>query len=157
MTARHTIRTRLFSDHDELQGLLGQLRNAAETANEPTLVRVWGELESKLLTHLDAEEAYLLPPFEEAHPEEAQKIRDEHARIRKLVADLGVRAELHTLRLHTVEELVGELRQHANEEDRWFYQWADESTDEPTRDRLFEYLAHEAEERLAAWRRKHAS
>lgn len=157
MTRQQSIRSRLFSEHDELQGLLQQLRNAAEKADEPTLVRVWGDFESKLLAHLDAEESYLLPAFEQAHPEEAQKIRDEHARIRKLVAELGVRAELHCLRLQTVEALVDELRQHANEEDRWFYQWADETADEPTRARLFEHLAQGAEERLAAWRRKHAS
>lgn len=153
MTHGNEIRDRLFSEHDRLQGLLQQLLDAAEGADEPTLVDVWGDFESTLLTHLEAEEHYLFPRFEEEHPEETARLRATHERIRKLVSELGVRAELHTLRLETVRALCDELRSHAQQEDRLLYRWADETTDRETRGRLFEHLEQEAKKRLARWRK----
>ena len=155
MTHGNEIRDRLFSEHARLQGLLQQLLDAAEGANDPTLVDVWGDFESTLLTHLEAEEQYLFPRFEEEHPDETAQLRATHQRIRELVSELGVRADLHTLRLETVRALCDELRAHAQEEDRFFYRWADETTDPETRERLFGHLEREAKKRLSRWRKDH--
>jgi hemerythrin superfamily protein len=145
------LRKRLSEDHARLRQLFDDLVNAAEGADAPTLDRVWGDFESGLLAHMDAEEKYLLGPFEQTHPEETRQILDEHARIRALVADLGVRTELHTLRKGVVDALVRELEQHSAREDRLLYRWAEQATDEETQRSLLDHLDQETERRRQRW------
>ena len=86
----------------------------------------WSEFESCLTWHMDAEEHYLLPLAEAAHAEQVSAIRDEHAAIRKLVAELGVLVDLHALGEQSTAELVRLLHEHAALEEATLYGWADQ-------------------------------
>jgi hemerythrin-like domain-containing protein len=130
----------LAHDHARLERLFVELSNAVEGADQPTLAGVWTDFEHGLLTHLEAEERYLLPLVEPAHPEEAGTLRREHARIRALILDLGVRTDLHILRQEAAAELLDLLRRHAEWEDRTLYPWAEAIIDDASRRSLIELL-----------------
>ncbi len=129
-------RQRLHDEHVRLNRLFDELVDTVETADEPTIVRMWTEFERGLLTHFDAEERDILPGLEARHGEEVRAIRSEHDRIREMVAELGVRADLHTLRKGRVDELVAALHDHAHREDDKLYQWAEQELDESVLSRL---------------------
>jgi hypothetical protein len=57
------------------------------------------------------------------------------------LADLGVRADLHTLDKATVDELVETLRRHSEHEDRTLYHWVETNAPEGTRRELMKLLA----------------
>ncbi len=149
MTTEPSIHGVLFEDHARLNALLQELVNTVATADEPTIVDTWTDFEQSLLTHFDAEERYLLPVLDRRDPSEGDEIRAEHRRIRHLVAELGVRADLHVLRKETVDQLAESLRAHAAREDRMVYQLADEELDEDARRAALEWLERERAERRA--------
>lgn len=120
-----TISARFLRDHEALRRTLDELGNAAEGANAATLVDVWTDFERRLERHLETEERLLLPGLRLRHREEAQLIQREHDQIRALVGELGIRADLHTLRKDVVDELIALLVQHADREERGLYAWAD--------------------------------
>jgi len=70
---------------------------------------------------MDAEELYLLPLLEASHPAEVERTRTEHARIRDLVAELGIAIELHTVRKPAVMALIDLLQRHSAYEDAALY------------------------------------
>lgn len=142
------IRDELHADHVRLDRLFRELVDSVEGADPPTIQRMWSRFESGLLAHFDAEERYILPLLEKDHAAEARGIEQEHDRIRRLVAELGVRADLHTLRKNVVDELVATLRAHAEREDRTLYPLADAALDEETRRKLFDFLRRETGRRL---------
>lgn len=148
MSQETGIRDRLSSEHDRLQGCLQQLLYAAEGATEPTVVEVWADFESTLLGHLEAEERHLFPRFEDAHPREIDELRSSHARIRELVSALGVRVELHELRLEDVGRLAVELHEHAEQEDAGLYRWAETVPHEAVGP-LFDHLDGQIRRRIA--------
>lgn len=115
----------LLDDHAELQRLFAELRNAVEGADDATISSVWTEFERRLESHMDAEERFLLPRLERSHAVEVRRIRQEHALLRALVAELGIRADLRTLRKEVADALVAALEQHARFEEQSVYAWAD--------------------------------
>jgi hemerythrin-like domain-containing protein len=120
-----SIRTRLLREHAELRRVFDELSNAVEGADAPTVVRVWTEFERALERHLCLEEEQLFPALELRHRAEVRRLREEHTWIRALVAELGLRADLHTLRKDVADALVAALTEHAEQEDRGLYAWAD--------------------------------
>src|SRR5512138_3536690 len=96
----------LEQDHKRLEALMTDLMNAVDGIDQPTLQKVWAEFEAGLLSHLDAEEKYLLPRFEAESPGVVREIRAEHEQIRRLVAELGVATDLHLLRKTVAEDLI---------------------------------------------------
>ncbi len=142
------IRDELHADHLRLERLFGELVDTVETADPPTIQQMWSRFESGLMAHFDAEERYILPLLEKDHAAEVRGIEEEHDRIRRLVAELGVRADLHTLRKNVVDDLVASLRAHAEREDRTLYPLADAALDEEARSRLFEFLRRETRRRV---------
>jgi hemerythrin-like domain-containing protein len=120
----------LKHDHIRLENLFQALNNAVESADQPTIARIWGEFESGLLAHLELEERYLLPAIEALHPSAAEMLIGEHNEIRKRVAELGVVTDLHLLRKDAAEELLELLRSHAAWEDRTLYPWAEHTMSE---------------------------
>lgn len=142
------IQEELRADHARLERLVTELVDTVEGADEPTIQQMWSRFESGLLAHFDAEERYILPLLERDHAAEVRGIRDEHDRIRRLMAELGVRADLHTLRKDVVDELIAALRAHAEREDRTLYPLADAAADVGTRERLFDALRRETRRRL---------
>jgi hemerythrin-like domain-containing protein len=135
------LRKELLDQHAQLDDALNGLACAAESADPSELQAACNELEKELLRHLELEERELFPLAEPFHREAVDSLRSDHARIRTMVDEVGVRAELHTLRKHTVDSLVEALRQHAEQEDKTLYRWADELAPEGTRRRLISLLA----------------
>lgn len=119
-------RAKLAKDHEELDALLERLAEDVEAPGKGELETTWAALESRLLRHLDAEERFLLPLVEASHPLEVQLTLDEHALIRKQLAELGVAIELHCARKPQITELIRFLRAHAKHEDEALYQLAGE-------------------------------
>ena len=124
------LHTTLKHDHARLERLFEALSNAVESADQPTLAGMWDEFESSLLAHLELEERYLLPAVEAQHPSAAEMLIGEHKEIRKRVAELGVRTDLHLLRKEVADELIELLRNHAGWEDRTLYPWAERALSE---------------------------
>ncbi len=144
------LRHELQDEHARLDELLNGLACAAEGADRSEVLRAWGELESELLHHLELEEHELFPLAAPFHRETVDSLRLEHARIRATLAELGIRAELHTLHQHTVDALVEALRQHAEREDRTLYRWVEELAPEDTRRHLVSLFAKTARADLRA-------
>lgn len=118
------VQSRLDQDHRELSQLLWRLSQDARDPSGLELQATWRELEQRLLAHLDAEEQYLLPLVEASHPFQSECTRREHDEIRRLVAELGVAVELHTVREPAISDLVRTLDEHAEREDRTLYRFA---------------------------------
>src|SRR5829696_2599743 len=130
MTNIHAL---LTTDHARLERIFSELENAVEGANQPTIQRGWDTLERGLLAHLEAEEQLLFPLLEAEHPEEVTRATREHERMRSLLADVGVRTDLHLLRKDVAAELLDLLRKHATWEDQTLYPWATAKASEPIR------------------------
>ncbi len=110
--------------HRQLEALFVEVCNEARGDDSRALCRLWSRFESELEAHMRAEELHLLPAFTEEDPVEACAIEADHAEIRRLVAELGVGVDLHTLRATTADLLIARLRGHARREDRVLYPWA---------------------------------
>lgn len=132
---------RLRSDHVDFVTLFTELNNAVECDDASILQACWTKFESRLSTHMEAEEKYLLPGLENRHPVEAQRLRLEHARFRSLLAELGVRADLHLLRKTASDELLLLLESHAAWEDKTIYAWAEHEVEEEAHSSLLEALS----------------
>ena len=117
---------RFAKDHERLELLLRQLAESAACAESSKLCEVWTDFETCLTRHLEAEERYLLPLVEAAHPAEVAAIREDHLAIRRLVAELGVRVDLHAVSEPAVTDLLRLLHEHASSEERALYGWADQ-------------------------------
>lgn len=115
----------LFADHHQRVEAGFRALLAATYADSPSdLVAHFREFKRELLDHLAAEEETILPAYEHFHPEDARRLRDDHARIRQSLMRIGVDAELHLIREQDVEALIRELRAHASHEDVHMYRWA---------------------------------
>ena len=101
----------------------------------------WSELDSRLATHLEAEERYMIPALRRWREREARAIVEEHKHIRRRMAELGQAIDLHTVRHETVCTFIDELRAHAQAEDKVLYQWADTQLSEPAKESVFSHLA----------------
>ncbi|MEZ4221544.1 MAG: hemerythrin domain-containing protein [Polyangiaceae bacterium] len=135
-----SISQRFRRDHHALLKTFEDLRNAVEGADARTIQSVWTEFEQALNRHLDAEEEFILPALQAAHPGEVTSIRREHDRIRDLVFDLGIRADLRTLRRDVADALVHLLEEHAAREEIGVYALADREL-KAQREGLFARLA----------------
>ena len=131
-----SLREHLLHDDAWLDGALNDLACAAEAVEPQELLRAWSELERGLVGHLDFEERELFPLVLPFHAQAVDALRGEHERIRKLMTELGLRAELHTLRKDAVDALVEALRRHAEHEDRTLYPWVEAHLPEDTRRHL---------------------
>lgn len=144
------LQRQLGTDHVELVALFEQLRNTVEGADAPTIQRIWADFEERLLAHMDGEEEFLLPELEARHPDEVVHTREDHARIRALLIELGIRADLHVLRKSSADALVTLLKEHAGREDRTLYAWADAEVSHERRTSLLERLRKVATRATAA-------
>lgn len=121
-----SISVRFRRDHRGLLKRFDELRNAVEGADPRTIVGVWTDFERAVERHLSAEEERILPALEAKHPTEVKAIREEHHEIRRLLADLGIRADLQTLRSDVATAFVQKLEEHAAREESGIYAWADQ-------------------------------
>lgn len=140
----------MFADHDHLTALFQELADTVEGANAPTIQQMWTEFESGLLAHMEMEERHLFPLLARTDPEEVEALRAQHDEVRMLVAELGVRTDLHTLRREAVEALIDRLRNHARSEAELLYRRADELMSPEARREALAWMADERRRRIAA-------
>ena len=125
-----SIGARLLADHQHFDALFSQLLADMHAGEWSTCQSTWSHFERELLDHMAAEEALVLPSFELVNPAETVQLREEHATVRRLLADLGVRIELHAVKEEHVKRLIESLRAHAAREDALLYRWASELSPE---------------------------
>lgn len=111
--------------HREIEEACLALLGAGFAGEPCDLVRCWGEIEHQLHDHMAAEEQFLLPAYQHDEPENAQDLRDQHARLRELALEIGVAVQLHTVRMEQIQAFVAALRAHARCEEASLYRWAD--------------------------------
>jgi hemerythrin-like domain-containing protein len=134
------VRGSLGGDHQAIERKLSQLSDAVEGADFPTILDVFREVDRGLRAHIDGEERYLFPHFEQSHRDVIDELRSEHAYARQALDELMIQTELHTLRKEAIDELLGQLRAHAAKENRTLYAWADERPLDEPRTGLFAFL-----------------
>lgn len=112
--------------HTELRALLAQLLDAMAANARGDIATLWNELDHGLLTHMEAEERFVLPRFAHVDGAEARGLVREHGQIREELLELGVAVDLHHLRFERSEHFGQLLLAHAAREERLLYRWADE-------------------------------
>jgi hypothetical protein len=130
----------LRADHRRFDTLFEALLDSVHRNDAEAAQAAWTQLDHGLASHLEAEEAYMLPLFDRFDPAEAAAIRGEHGKIREQMAALGVLLDLHALREEKVTELVGFLQAHAAREEVKLYPWATRELPEAPRQFLFQRL-----------------
>lgn len=123
----------MLHDHSRIEQLLDEVLEAASADEREALRKRWARLETVLLAHLDTEELYLIPGLARHDAARAEKILEEHARIREVIGQVGLGLELHAVRAAHLQELSTRVREHAKNEEVDFYRWADEALPESTR------------------------
>ncbi len=123
----------LRSDHTRLEAVFEELLDEFADGHQREIRSTWTEFDRSVLVHLDTEERFILPLFEQVNPAEAAALRAEHARIRKLLSELGVGVDLHLVQLDLAREFTDFLRAHARREEVLLYRWAASELDAPAR------------------------
>jgi hypothetical protein len=134
---RRGLRLLLPDHHRRLDARGRELLACAYTDETRELVAAWCELESELLDHIAAEEEVILPGYAKHSPGDAQRILDDHARIRELMTPTGVEVELHLARATQLQRLIAALEAHADHEDAFMYPWAQENLPQLAQHLLF--------------------
>ena len=134
----------LVADHRRLEQLFCELENAVEGADQRTIQRDWTDFERGVLAHFEAEERLIFPLLESEHAREVEQAKRDHELVRTLLANLGVRTDLHLLRKDVADELIAHLREHAAWEDRTLYPWAQGKACGETRGALRKLLMPES-------------
>lgn len=114
----------LIADHQHLDALFERLLDDIHGGDASVCQATWTTFEKALLAHLEFEEVLLLPMFEATNPEETETLRRQHAKLRYLLAEMGVRLELHAVKEENVRSLVEFLRAHALREEVLLYRWS---------------------------------
>jgi hypothetical protein len=121
-----TLYMHMLQRHEYLRALCVRLLAAMEANASDDVRAFWNELDHGLLSHMEAEERYVLPAFMHIDADEARAIVREHGLIREMLLELGVAVDLHQIRYRRGIELVDLLLQHAEREEKLLYRWADE-------------------------------
>jgi hemerythrin superfamily protein len=125
--SRAELRVALTQDHEKIDAMFDCLVACAQSDASFELQAVWIDFERALLGHMDWEEMYLLPAYEQHAPADAAAIRADHASFRSLLAQIGIDLERHNAHAQTIEEFVRRLRAHAAREERVLYPWIDQA------------------------------
>ena len=147
MKPKSIVRDHFLADHRRLESIFERLLDAFEVNDRDEMRHLWTDLEHGLLAHLEAEETYLYPAFIAASGVQAMHLLADHDRFRERLAELGAALDLHLVRLDVARAFIAELQAHAEEEDRFLYQWADQHFDEARRGRLISALSYLLEQR----------
>lgn len=120
---------RLSHEHQQLDQLFEQLSSALRADAREDAMRLWGQFDERLCTHMELEERILFPGLRNAEPREAAALVEEHAQIRAKLSELGVALDLHQVRAEAFADFVEQLRRHAGRENALAYQWAERHLD----------------------------
>jgi hypothetical protein len=121
--AHHGGAKSLRADHDDLERLAEVVIAGLAAGDRAEAAAAIGLLQSSVVTHLDGEERELIGVYARHSPDGAAAIREDHAAIRKALADLDVTTDLHLLRVDAIRDLLQKLRAQAAREDRGMYRW----------------------------------
>jgi iron-sulfur cluster repair protein YtfE (RIC family) len=119
----------LAEHHRQLDAACLDLLSTTYEDDSRELCESWRAFERSLEAHLAAEEELLIPAFAAWTPADAERLLQDHERIRRLVAKVGLEVELHVIRAPTIEALLAELRRHAADEEALLYPWASRTMD----------------------------
>ena len=114
--------------HDYLRRVLERLLDSMRV-DAPDVRALWGELEHGLLTHMEAEERFVLPAFLRVDRDESLALLREHGELREHLRELGVAVDLHCTSDAQSHDFADALRHHAEREENLLYRWADKSLD----------------------------
>ena len=131
----------LGQHHFEIEQACLALLDACCTGDPSEIARRWREMEFQLYDHMMAEEHFLFPAYQHDEPENAQDLRDQHARLREQALELGIAIELHTVDAEQIQAFVAALRDHDKREEASLYCWADRHLADDQCHRMRDYLA----------------
>lgn len=118
----------LRADHDELERLATRVVREISEGDRDDVTAAITEMQSRVLAHLEDEERDLLPTYAEREPEDAALLREEHAAIRKALAEFDLETDLHLVRAEAVAAFLATLKAHAARENAGLYRWAASGT-----------------------------
>jgi hypothetical protein len=139
----------LHEDHLAMARELRELAEHAHCGHAAAMRSTFVMVEKALRDHLALEDDKLLPRFADVDPGEAAALREEHARIRRRLDDLGIALELHTLRAGMIDDFIDLLYRHAVREERALYAWSEQALPIAERHGMFSWLLSRLDERLA--------
>lgn len=114
----------LRADHTLLDTLGEQIIAAIAENDREETARAMNLIQTQVREHLVREERELLPGYAEHSAADAERIRAEHAEIRKTLDELDIATDLHAVRADAVRALLDALRAHAAREETGLYAWA---------------------------------
>ncbi|MFT3698624.1 MAG: hemerythrin domain-containing protein [Kofleriaceae bacterium] len=130
----------MVRSHTYLRELLAQVIAAME-ANERTNVdELWTKLDHGLLTHMEAEERFVLPVFAHVDPSEARELLREHGLLREELLELGIAVDLHCVRCDRSRDFADILMRHAAREEALLYRWAEQHLQPTLIDKIREHV-----------------
>jgi hemerythrin superfamily protein len=111
--------------HARLEASLRHVISELHLAGTTAAKEAFGTFERELDAHLEAEETWLLPPFERVRPQAGESIRLQHVKVR--AADARARLELGKGAAddRPLHELLELLDQHCRNEESDLYRWAE--------------------------------
>jgi hemerythrin-like domain-containing protein len=143
-----SLRSRLLDDHHDLEALMARILEACERDDREGISEAWGELDARVMGHLETEDRYLVPALMRTNEREARAIMSEHRHIRTRLVELGAAVDLHTIRAETARSFIDDLRAHASHEDEMLYRIAEDTIPYEEHEGIFEAMAHAVRERL---------
>jgi hemerythrin-like domain-containing protein len=120
----------LREDHDMLSTLAENILKQVTEGDREDCARAISTLQQRLAEHLDTEERELIPSYAKYDPKDAARILDEHATIRRTLANLDVESDLHLVRAEALRSFLVAIRAHAARENSGLYRFA-RSTPDP--------------------------
>lgn len=117
--------TFLRADHDLLSKLAETVLDSIVAGDRRESADAISTMQAAVLAHLADEERELLPSYAEQAPADAQAILEDHAAIRRALAEFDVETDLHLLRADAVRAFLDTLRAHAERENAGLYRWSE--------------------------------
>jgi hypothetical protein len=114
----------LREDHDMLAALVENILSQIAEGDRDDCARAINTLQKRLAEHLDTEERELIPSYARHDPKDAARLLDEHAAIRRTLANLDVENDLHIVRVEVLRSFLVALRAHAARENSRLYRFA---------------------------------
>ena len=106
--------TLLEHDHRDVEHLFAEIKSTSGTAR----ARTFGKLAYELASHADVEERFVYPAMQEAGLQsDVDQAEEEHARVRRLVAELAAMDSASAGFDNRLAELEGDVSQHLHEEE----------------------------------------